>query len=245
MELISFSSSASQHLPYAALNSDYSASTWEQGQDSTACLLTDFPTAATSLADCWVSRMDTYPPRNWLILRGHFLWVSRQVSHNHWSLSHPGFRPLIFIWKTSTWTLTAFGVVQPLGRRQLPSSSCVEKSELPQQFLKLESRWYVPKPVSCLAVQMEHSWEHVLRCGDYPGSLRPGTCALISMLLQASCMSWDLAQTSTCPDIRDVLSQARTYTRPWLSTQSSQTIRCSTQAFSWCSGDNLIFSLTQ
>lgn len=150
MELISFSSAASKHLPYATLYLNHSASTLEQGQDFTACLPTALPTATICLAGCWVSRMGSYPSRNWLTLRGYILWVRRQVSHNHWSLSHPGIRPFL----SGEPVLAALGVIQPFGRRQLPSSSCVEKTEPPQQFSKLESRWYVPKPVLCLAVQM-------------------------------------------------------------------------------------------
>lgn len=188
--------------------------------------------------------MGTYPSRNWLILGEYILWVRRQVSHNHWSLSHPGIRPFL----SGEPVLAALGVIQPFGRRQLPSSSCVEKTEPPQQFSKLDRRWYVPKPFCFCFVPCstdEHSWEDVLKGGDYPGSLRPGTSALISMLLQASCMSWGLAQMSTCPDICGMLSQGMFYTRPWLSTQSSQTIRCFTQAFCWCTGDSLLFPLTQ
>lgn len=112
---------------------------------------------------------------------------------------------------------------------QLPSLNCMEKTELPKQFLKLvlENRWCVPKPVLCPAVRNKHPWEDILKGGDCTASLRPGTSELISMLLWASCVSWDLAQMPARPGIQDRLSQGRIWTRPWLPTQSSQRIRCS------------------
>ena len=114
-ELISLSTktAASQHLPCATPCLNYSALTGEEGPGSTACLTTGYPAETARLAGSWVSRMGTSPFRHWLMLSEYFLRVGRQVSHGHWSLSHPGFRSLYF-----------FSVRVPLEDQYLPIWCC-------------------------------------------------------------------------------------------------------------------------
>lgn len=228
--LLSMKTAVRQHFPCAILCLSYSALTWEEDLDFYS-LTTGFPDENAGLADSWVSGMSASPFRHWLILSGHFLWVGRQVSHGHGSLSHPGFRPLLFffvgvslenrflyIWFHRFGLLVGNSLAQTVWRRLIFQSSFLK--------LDLESRWCVLKHVLWLAVQNNHPWEDSLKGGAYTASLRLGSSELLSVFLEASCVSWGHAQMPTCPGVWDRLSQGRIYTRPWLSTQSSQRIRC-------------------